>query len=838
MELREHQVAALAAIQAAAAAGEKRMTVVSACGTGKTLVAQQAAQRLAPQGTVLVLTPTKALVTQTVRRWREAGRTGPALAVCSLSQTESGLDRAEAVLCRRGPQTIARAARTTGPVTVFSTYGSLHHIRAAHELHSLPPWDLVIIDEAHRTCSAFGDGWGTIHDDAAVPAKTRIYMTATPRVWAASAPTELHPLMERAPLATMDHREIFGPTVFELGMAEAIERGLLADYQVVMPVVDDADLHGILADRRPANTAHHDGVRNGAIQVAVLRAIVEHGLRRTLVFHNRIVLAEAFAESLPTTAQEAGEQLGIGGLWSRVIHGEQPGDRRRDLLEDFADPDPDRACAVLSNVRVLNEGVDMPDVDSVVFAAPRYSVIDAIQAIGRGLRQPPGAGKKTTLVIPIYLRHGLDTNGLLKDSAFGNLLTLLRALRAHDNSFMDHIDLPARRESRTAPARATYYARPERAAQLARALGLEITVPATGTWEESHTSAHRYRNSFGHLDVPARYTDPDGFALGECVTNLRLRHLLGRLPAEHKHALDALGMVWATPTRTFESMLEHARAWAAEFGDLCVPVKEKRGGHPIGSWLAAQRHKAKTGRLSPEHRQALEAIAPDWRRGTHWNRCYIRARALITATGWTPTMRSTTPRPGNHATANWVLAQRVKFFELQPRQQELLISLGIPPMAYIMNFHRAYDPERHAFYAGLAYAAEFLDREGHLDVPRRHMEPAPRNADAPAFALGQWIHQCRKHPEALTPEQRRALEALRMVWSPALRARRPPRPTARITPPAAGHRATPHPPWPAGHRFTTRPSDTLSNTSSVMRSSPERIAICAPWQINWDSDRM
>ncbi|WP_405901868.1 Helicase associated domain protein [Streptomyces sp. NBC_00656] len=771
MELREHQVAALAAIQAAVAAGEKRMTVASACGTGKTLVAQQAAQRLAPRGTVLVLMPTKALVAQTVRRWRQAGRTGSALAVCSLGQKESGLTRAEAVLCR-GPWAVARTARTAGPVTVFSTYGSLHHIRDAHKRYGLPPWDLVIVDEAHRTCSAFGDGWGTIHDDAAVPAKIRLYMTATPRVWIASAPTELLPLMERAPLATMDHREIFGPTVFELGMAEAIERGLLADYQVVMPVVDDADLHDILVDRRPANTAHHDGLRNAAIQVAILRAIAQHGLRRTLVFHNRIALAEAFAKSLPTTAQEAGDQLGIQDLWSRVIHSEQPGDRRRDLLEDFGDPG--RACAVLSNVRVLNEGVDMPDVDSVVFTAPRYSVIDAIQAIGRGLRQPPGAGKKTTLVIPVYLRHGLDPANLLKDSAFENLLTLLQALRAHDNSFMDRIALPASRESGTAPARATYYARPERAAQLARALGLEITVPATGTWEETHTSAHRYRTSFGHLDVPVNYTAPDGFALGECVTNLRLRHFLGRLPAEHKHALDSLGMVWATPTRNFDSMLEHARAWAAEFGDLCIPAKEKRGGYPVGSWVATQRRKAKTGRLLPEQRQALDAIDPDWNPPwTGWQRSYSRARTLITTTGWVPAIRLTTPRPGHYATVNWVLAQRVKFFQLQPRQQELLISLGIPPEAHVMYYNRAYDPEHHAFYAGLGHAAAFLDREGHLDVPRLHTEPDPPSyANAPAFALGQWIQQCRKHPEVLTPEQRRGLEALRMVWDPTLRARR------------------------------------------------------------------
>ncbi|MFJ2633321.1 hypothetical protein ACIO6U_15465 [Streptomyces sp. NPDC087422] len=117
----------------------------------------------------------------------------------------------------------------------------------------------------------------------------------------------------------------------------------------------------------------------------------------------------------------------------------------------------------------------MPDVDAVVFAAPRYCVIDAIQAIGRGLRQPPGAGKKTTLVIPVYLHNGADIAGLLHDSQFANLLTLLQALRAHDGSFMDRIALPARtRAARTrssAGGRDVFYAQPERAAQLARVLG-------------------------------------------------------------------------------------------------------------------------------------------------------------------------------------------------------------------------------------------------------------------------------------------------------------------------------------------------------------------------------
>ncbi|MEU0195850.1 helicase associated domain-containing protein [Streptomyces afghaniensis] len=304
-------------------------------------------------------------------------------------------------------------------------------------------------------------------------------------------------------------------------------------------------------------------------------------------------------------------------------------------------------------------------------------------------------------------------------------------------------------------------------------------MPAIGTWEQAHAAASAYRTTFGHLDVPADYTDSDGFALGECLANLRLRHLLDRLPAEHKHALDALGMRWTAPVQTFETMLEHARTWAAMHGDLLVPVKEDIGGHRLGTWLATQRRKANAGRLPAAHRQDLEAIDPYWNTPwpQHWQRKYNRAKTLIAATGW----RLSSPAY-NHASRedrasmDWIYKQRLKFFGLHEGQQDLLLKLGIPPLPDGVYYDSSYDPDRHAFYAGLGHAAAFLARHGHLDVPRHHREPhRDRDGEQPeAFALGEWIHRCRKHPEALTDEQRRALEALRMVWDPTLRRPKPP----------------------------------------------------------------
>ncbi|SOE19065.1 DEAD/DEAH box helicase family protein [Streptomyces sp. OK228] len=421
LALRPHQQEALAAITGAYARGERRVTAVSACGTGKTLTAVATARHIAADGRVLVAVPTLELLTQTIRRWREGGRTGLMVGLSSMSQPRSGLPRRTARMVKRPADLTRIVAEQDGPTTVFVTYASLPGLQQAHHSGQLPAWDLIVVDEAHRTCMSTQEGWGAIHDDRAIPARLRLYMTATPRIFTAG-------LWDGAPTATMDRRDIFGPVVYRFGMAEAIERGILADYQVVMPVVGDSQLRSILT-RKPHLDPQHGGLRAAALQVAVLRAITDHDLQRVLVFHNRIEAAEAFSQDLPDTAVQL-KRPDLRAFW---VDGTQRIDERRSRLSAFQNAD---GCAVLSNVRVLAEGIDIPAIDSVVFAAPRNSVVDAIQAIGRALRLVPGRGKKATLVLPVYLPDGRATEQALHDSQFEGIYTILQALRAHDVSWV------------------------------------------------------------------------------------------------------------------------------------------------------------------------------------------------------------------------------------------------------------------------------------------------------------------------------------------------------------------------------------------------------------------
>jgi superfamily II DNA or RNA helicase len=775
-QLRPHQTEAADAALAAFQSGERRATVVSACGTGKTLTAAHIAGQTAGEGHVLVVVPTLELLAQTIQRWRQAGRSGTAIGVSSMKQTTSGLSTEQAIMTTDADAAAQLIERARGPVTVFVTYGSLPRIRHIHEQYRIPAWDLAVIDEAHRATRRSGEGWGVIHDDAQIPVKLRLYMTATPRIFRTPAPASgLSSLFESMPDATMDRVDIFGPTVYRLGLADAIERKILADYRVVMPVIEDTDLRTILT-APPAGTSHHNGLRTAALHVAVLRAIADHDLRRVLVFHNRIAAAHAFAKALPGTAGQVTGDLRIPDLWSHAVDSTQKTWQRRWLLQDF---DATSRRAVLSNVRVLNEGVDIPAIDAVVFAAARKSVIDAIQSIGRALRQQPGEGKKATLVIPVYLPDGASAHDTLAGTSFGGLWNILQALRAHDDTFLDRVAMPHSSGPSGRFTRKVHYHLPERALEIAHALGLEITLPPTGDWDQAHASATSYRDTYGHLDVPAAYKSPDGFALGEWIGHQRTRHTIGRLSPEHRTALDDLGMLWLPPGDDFPRMLDHARAWAAQHGHLAPPHDATHGGHRVGRWIAECRRKAKAGTLAPAHDQALTDIDPWWNPPftVTWRRFYAYAKTHVEQHG-NGHVSNVYKTPDGVPVGQWISRQRNHFHTLQPAQTQLLLAIHLGPRAASI-YHGRTERDRE-FREYLQAAVAYLTREGHLRVPIRHVEPLWN--DRP-FRLGAWIHKIRKAPGNLTEEQRQALERVHMVWDPKLGVRKMPRAAkARATP--------------------------------------------------------
>ncbi|MFH9970122.1 helicase-related protein [Streptomyces mirabilis] len=83
-------------------------------------------------------------------------------------------------------------------------------------------------------------------------------------------------------------------------------------------------------------------------------------------------------------------------VWSGWLHGEHESEHRGSVIHEFGSR---AGLAILSNCKVLGEGVDICAVDSVALLDPKGSAVDIVQAIGRALRQKPDEGKLATLVV-------------------------------------------------------------------------------------------------------------------------------------------------------------------------------------------------------------------------------------------------------------------------------------------------------------------------------------------------------------------------------------------------------------------------------------------------------
>lgn len=431
VQLRPHQREAVAAgVDALSGTRHAAATIIAACGTGKTLIGKRVAEHFAARGPVLVLVPTLELLTQTAARWLADGGFDQLIGVCSLPGVHDRSLRGR-LLLTADARVLARRVAEGGRIAVFATYASLPTIAEAHRGERLPPWAFALADEAHRTSGDWDKRWALIHDDRAIPAAHRLYMTATPRNWRTTPNPKARTRIER--LASMDDPTIYGPVVYRLDLAEAIERGILADYQLIVPEVHDRMLRDILHD--PLPTPHQDGLRLAAMQAALLMSMAEHDARRVLSFHGRIAAARGFVASLPETADVLADRTGIRNPWAHALHCHQAPWRRQQIFHEFehfsahtpGSTAGSHDCAVLASVRVLSEGVDAPDTDGILIADPRRSPNHIAQSIGRALRKPPGQAKCASIFIPVYIAPGQSTRQAMESSL--GLLALLQRPR-------------------------------------------------------------------------------------------------------------------------------------------------------------------------------------------------------------------------------------------------------------------------------------------------------------------------------------------------------------------------------------------------------------------------
>lgn len=481
-----HQKAAITAVKSDLATAD-RGKLIMACGTGKTYTSLKIAEMLAGKGKrVLFLVPSLSLLSQTLTEWTQQSITPlHSFAVCSDSDVGKKRKKDDDVV-----QTFAHELRypaTTEPSrlaeamlkrhdsqhmsVVFSTYHSIDVISKAQLDHMLADFDLIICDEAHRTTGATFESesesnFVKVHDANFIKAAKRLYMTATPRIYGDGA--KIKEEQGGVKLCSMDDENLYGKELFVINFSEAVSRGLLCDYKVVVLTVDEAHISSRL-QRLLADENNQLKVDDAAKIVGCWKALSKQSLKESNSENGKgdfdadadpMRRAVAFCQVIEPNTNKIAKthkvsSKNIASMFQAVVEayqeqepehnslvceaahvdGSMNASQKEAKLDWLKAQTEDNICRILSNVRCLSEGVDVPALDAVLFLTPRNSQVDVVQSVGRVMRNAPNK-KLGYVILPVVIPTGMTPHEALNDNkTYKVVWEVLQALRSHDDRF-------------------------------------------------------------------------------------------------------------------------------------------------------------------------------------------------------------------------------------------------------------------------------------------------------------------------------------------------------------------------------------------------------------------
>lgn len=427
---RHHQDTAVAAITAHLKAHD-RGRVLMACGSGKSLVGFWVQAAMGAKQ-VVVAVPSLSLLNQTLKEWAtEWSARGERVRYTAICGDESAADIGDSFVGHAyelGIDTYTDAGTIAERLkdlrgehhVVFTTYQSSHRLAAAAK-KAKHTFDLAILDEAHKTVVNRGGRFATLlHPKVAI--RKRIAMTATERVLRGSDDRVL----------SMDDPKAYGEVAFSYTFKEAIAEGVICDYKVITLAVSESRMRELIASNKHLKL--HGRGKEDRLRLAqdlaagelLAKAQSEHAVSHAISFHRSIAAASGFADQWDTVDRMVKRRIRSNAFH---VSSKVPTGRRMELLREFRDS----PSAVITNARCLTEGVDVPNVDAVLFADPRRSMIDIVQAVGRTLRKnPKNPDKIGYVLLPVLVEDGQTVDEFLESSAFKDVGRVLAVLSTHD----------------------------------------------------------------------------------------------------------------------------------------------------------------------------------------------------------------------------------------------------------------------------------------------------------------------------------------------------------------------------------------------------------------------
>ena len=405
-----------------------RGKLIFPCGAGKSLTGFWMMEKLNAKST-LVAVPSLSLIKQTLDVYLKevVARNLKVKWLCICS--DEGIGKNDDILFRTNeigvPCTTDKAyikewlkTNKKESIIIFTTYQSGRLI--AEISKSLKyTFDLGIYDEAHKTVGKNESLFSYLLFEENISIKHRIFMTATERFYRGV----------RDDVLTMDDADDYGDVFSHMSFKEAIDKGLLTDYKIITIEVKKEEIAGFIKDNNlvqmNAKWEKESEARSLASMIALRKAMKAFPIKNAVSFHSSIERAVRNKE----VQKHITDSYSYKPIETYHVSGKLPTSKRETIVNEFANSER----ALITNSRCLTEGVDVPNIDCIVFADPRKSKVDIVQALGRALRKKEGKDFGY-VVLPVIYDH---TSHEIDNENFQEILNVVRGLAANDERIIE-----------------------------------------------------------------------------------------------------------------------------------------------------------------------------------------------------------------------------------------------------------------------------------------------------------------------------------------------------------------------------------------------------------------
>jgi superfamily II DNA or RNA helicase len=613
---------------------DSRGILALACGLGKSLQSWFIKERLCCNYTIVVV-PSLILLSQFYLEWSRQRKIN-ALLIGSSANKEI-LDTAGIILTTDLNTIVNWISACEGDKYIFCTYQSSDVLKKAILRTKVLP-DLCVFDEAHNTATSEDSIFSTLISED-IDIMYRLFMTATPKVYKGL----------RDDVYCMEDEESYGKTIYEITMRDAIDMKLLTDYRIITPVVSDEQVDEYIKMNKYVineKKSYESTMLSSAIMLLKLMQDKKDTIKKVLTYHSYasvriggIGIVKQSAESFYMLLQNLIDQmkLDIEVDW---LDGTFPIKKRNKILDQFKRSGKQ---SIVCSARILNEGINIQCVDSVMFVSPKQSVKDVIQCTGRALRLYYG---KTiaNVIVPMIVDGEEESN--TKSDSFVSLWDIIRAIGTQDHVIIEYFKEMSTKKSNG--TRFNWLIETLNEVVIENHINIDQWTNDISydcwkrcdnfdvVWEQVNAWVNTYNR------IPSMHSkDKTEHQLGIWASNRRTYKKKGNLTDDKIEKLELIkGWFWSNDD-LFDELCEQLDAWVNLNGKNPSNKSKDKIEQQLGEWVSHKRTDKKKGKLDEDKIKKLDKIKGwFWEKEDPFDEICEQLDTWVNKNGKLPSMKS------------------------------------------------------------------------------------------------------------------------------------------------------------------------------------------------------